>query len=405
MKIVDIGNLPPTGTVPEYMYAHVIRQQRYGRPSTAYVVEEVKVPELAPDEVLIAVMAAGLNYNSVWSAMGYPVDVIKLMQMRKDSTDDFQIAGSDCSGIVYKIGSKVTNVAVGDEVVVQPGYVDPEDPWLKSGGEYLFAPSARAWGYETNWGSYAQFCKVKYIQCMPKPPHLSWEQAAVYMLSGITAYRMLYKYEPHTVKPGDVVLIWGGAGGLGSMAIQLTLMNGGIPVAVVNSEERKQYCEGLGAATINRNEFAHWGELTNDTMSGAGYAAWMSAGAKEFKKSVMTLTGGKLPRIVLEHPGQQTMPTSLFVCDKDGMVVTCAGTTGYIGSFDLRHLWLQRKRIQGSHFAEYEDCIEFNKLIMDKKIMPVLERVEAFNKLPDALQCIQDNVQKGNTAIKIGLSQ
>ena len=402
MKIIDIGSLPPTGIVPEYMYAQVVRRQRYGMPSSAYAIEEIKVPGLAPDEVLVAVMAAGLNYNSVWSALGYPVDVIQLMKLRKDSNEDFQIAGSDCSGIVYKVGNRVTNVAIGDEVVIQAGYFNPQDEWIQGGGDALFAPSARAWGYETNWGSFAQFCKVKYTQCVTKPRHLDWAESSVYMLSGVTAYTMLYKYEPHTVKRGDVVLIWGGAGGLGTIAIQLVLMGGGIPLAIVNSEAKKKYCEEMNALAINRNDFTHWGALTEETMSGEKHKAWLE-NAKEFKKQIMQLTGGKLPRIVMEHPGQQTMPISLFICDKDGMVVTCAGTTGYLASFDLRYLWLQRKRIQGSHFGEMRDCAELNQLIIDKKITPVLDQVEAFHRLPLALQYMHDNIQKGKTAIKIGL--
>lgn len=398
---VEVGSLPPVGIVPECMYAHTLRQNRYGPPITAYEVEKVKVPEIADDEVLVAVMAAGLNYNSVWAATGYPMDMIQVMHLRKEATVDFQIAGSDCSGIVYKVGSKVKNVSVGDEIVVQAGWFDGEDPWVKAGGDAVFAPSARAWGYETNWGSFAQFCKVKGFQCLPKPAHLSWEEAAVYMLSGATAYRMLFKYEPHVVKKGTVVLIWGGAGGLGSMAIRLTKMAGGIPVAVVNSEEKKKFCEELGALAINRKEFDHWGGLTSDMLRPEHQEIWRNR-SKKFLKKILELTGGKLPRIVLEHPGEDTIPTSVFVCDRDGMIVTCAGTSGYFASFDVRYLWLQRKRFQGSHFAEVHECHEFNQLLIDKKIDPVLSETVSFEELPMALQKMYENKHLGNTAIKIG---
>jgi crotonyl-CoA carboxylase/reductase len=243
MEIIELGNLPPLGEVPEYMYAQTLRQHRYGIPAKAFEIEKIKVPGIKDDEVLVAVMATGLNYNSIWAAMGYPMDMIQTMQLRKDTDVDFHVIGSDCSGIVYKVGSKVKNVAVGDEVVLQPGWYEPEDPWVKKGGQPEDAPSGRAWGYETNWGSFAQFCKVKDFMCMTKPKHLNWDEAAVYMVSGATVFKMLLKYEPHVVKQDDVVLIWGGAGGLGTMAIQMVKMAGGIPVAVVHSEDKKKYCE------------------------------------------------------------------------------------------------------------------------------------------------------------------
>jgi len=323
MEIVEIGNLPPVGEVPEYMYAQTLRQNRFNVPSKAFEIEKVKVPELRTDEVLVAVMAAGLNYNSVWAASGYPMDMINVMQLRKEKETDFQIAGSDCSGIVYKVGADVKNVAVGDEVVIQAGWWDREDPFIKAGGDVCFAPSARAWGYETSWGSFAQFCKVKDFMCVSKPKHLAWDEAAVYMLSGATVYRMLCKYDPHVVKKGDVVLIWGGAGGLGTMAIQFTKLAGGIPVAVINSDDKKAFCESMGALTINRSEYDHWGALTSDMLKPETQELWRGK-AKKFLKKIMELTGGKLPRIVLEHPGEATMATSLFVCDRNGMVVTCA---------------------------------------------------------------------------------
>ncbi len=401
MQLIELGKLPPLNEIPEKMYAQVLRANRYGPPITAYQMEEVNVPSIGDDEVLIGVKAAGLNFNSVWAATGYPMDMIEVMHLRKESADDFMIAGSDCSGIVYKIGKNVSRVKIGDEIVVQAGWYDMQEPWIKNGGDPCFAKTARAWGYETSWGSFAQFCKVKEMQCFPKPKNISWDEAAVYMLSGATVYRMLFKYPPHIVTPGDVVMIWGGAGGLGSMAIQLVKMAGGIPLAIVNSKDKENYCASMGALTINRNDFTHWGSLPQGSLMPDTQDIWRNH-AKLFFKKILELTGGKLPRIVLEHPGESTMPTSLFACDKEGMVVTCAGTTGYLATFDVRYLWLQRKRIQGSHFANPDDCGELNQLIIDRKIKPVLSETVSLPELPMALQKMYDNTHKGNTAIRIG---
>lgn len=401
MQISQLGTLPPLDEIPEKMYAQVLRANRYGPPITAYQMEIVDVPSLKDDEVLIGVKAAGLNFNSVWASTGYPMDMIELMKLRNESTDDFMIAGSDCSGIVYKTGKNVNRVKPGDEVVVQAGWYDMQEPWIKNGGDPSFAKSGRAWGYETSWGSFAQFCKAKEIQCLPKPKNISWDEAAVYMLSGATVYRMLFKYPPHTVQPADVILIWGGAGGLGTMAIQLVKMAGGIPIVIVSSSEKEKYCVSLGALTINRKEFSHWGALPHGSLMPDTQEIWRSQ-AKLFLKKILALTGGRLPRIVLEHPGESTMPTSLYVCDKEGMVVTCAGTTGYLATFDVRYLWLQRKRIQGSHYANVEDCNELNQLVIDGKIKPVLYETVSLIDLPAALQKMYDNTHQGNTAIRIG---
>lgn len=402
MELIPIGKLPELGQVPELMYAQTLRANRYGEPKTAFEAEVVPVPEIADNEVLVAVMAAGLNYNSVWAARAYPVDMMALMAQRNESNLPYYIPGSDCSGIVYKIGKNVTNVNVGDAVVIQGGWYDENDEYVKSGGDITISKSFRAWGYETNFGSYAQFCKVKYFQCLPKPNHLNWDAAAVYMVSGVTAYRMLNHYEPHTLKQNDVVLIWGGSGGLGAMAIQLVKAAGAIPVAVVNNHEKMVFCNELGALALNRSEYSHWGAIGSNDVLPETQDKWRNE-VKPFFKDLLNLTGGRLPKIVIEHPGEDTFPTSLYVCDKNGMVVTCAGTTGYAGTFDLRYLWLNNKRIQGSHYANLEECIVLNNLIIKKIINPVLGATFSFHELPTALQLMHDNKHpQGSIAIKIG---
>lgn len=398
-----IGTLPPLGSVPGTMWAQVIRQERYGEPINAFALEEVPVPRPGRNEVLVGVMAAGLNHNAVWAARGYPLDLIEYMKLRDGSRSDHHVIGSDCAGIVYAVGENVSNVKVGDEVVVQAGWVDDDDPWVMRGmPDTTIAPSARAWGFETNHGAFAQFCKVKSRQCLPKPARLTWEEAAVYMLSGVTAYCMLYAYPPNTVKEGEVVLIWGGSGGLGASAIQLVRMGGGIPVAVVSSPEKAAYCRGLGALTLDRSHFSHWGALTEADVLPLTRDKWANA-VRPFEKALKELTGGKMPTIVLEHPGADTLPTSIRVCAGDGMVVTCAGTSGYLGSLDLRFLWLRRKRLQGSHFGELEHCFAYTKLIADGTLSPLLTHTYAFEEVPEAVQRMADNTQPpGNSAVRIG---
>ena len=115
--LYELGETPPAGHVPRHMYASVIRPQRYGEPRDAFEVEVVEVPRPGPRQLLIWVMAAGVNYNNVWAALGQPVDVVASRRRRNPEEPEFHIGGSDASGIVWAVGSQVRDVAVGDEVV------------------------------------------------------------------------------------------------------------------------------------------------------------------------------------------------------------------------------------------------------------------------------------------------
>jgi crotonyl-CoA carboxylase/reductase len=289
------------------------------------------------------------------------------------------------------VGEGVSNVAVGDRVVVHCGQWDADDPVIAAGGDPGFAASFRIWGYETNWGSFAQFTKVQGHQCLPKAPQLTWETAAAPTLVGATAYRMLRGWPPNVVNDGDVVLVWGGAGGLGSMAIQIVAAFGGKAVAVISSEDKAEFCRKLGAVgTIDRRGFDHWGMPPHWTDADA-YATW-SEGAKAFGKALWEAAGERRsPAIVFEHPGEETVPTSIFVCDSGGMVVICAGTTGYNAVADLRYLWMRQKRFQGSHFANDDQAAEFNQMVVDGKVDPCLGRTFAFAEIGTAHQLMGEN--------------
>jgi crotonyl-CoA carboxylase/reductase len=244
---------------------------------------------------------------------------------------------------------------------------------------------------------------VQEHQCLPKPEHLTWEAAAAYMLVGATAYRMLHGWPPHVVSKDDVVLVWGGAGGLGCQAIQIAKAAGAIPIAVVSSDDKVEYCTSLGArGCINRKQFDHWGMLPH-WKDDAAYAKWLK-GARSFGAALWEAVGErKSPRLVFEHPGEDTVPTSIFVCDTGGMVVICAGTTGYNATVDLRYLWMRQKRLQGSHFANDEQAEGLNRLVRDRKVDPCLSRTFAFAEIPQAHQLMYENRHPhGNMAIVIG---
>src|SRR5436190_16330024 len=137
--VYELGEVPDLGVVPSKMIAQVIRQARFGEPVDAFQEEALPTPELGPHDVLVYVMAAGVNYNNVWAAMGVPIDVIKTRQ-KKGEKEDFHVGGSDASGVVWAVGAKVQNVKVGDDVVVHCGMWDHDDPWVKAGKDPMFAP-------------------------------------------------------------------------------------------------------------------------------------------------------------------------------------------------------------------------------------------------------------------------
>ncbi len=400
--LYPLGEAPPPGHVPARMHAQVIRQSRFGEPRTAFQPEVIATPSIGPDEALVYVMAAGVNYNNVWAARGVPVDVIGARQ-KGGEPEDFHIGGSDASGIVYAVGENVKTWKVGDEVVVHCGMWDVHAPEVRAGEDPMFSPSFRIWGYESNYGSFAQFTRVQAHQMVKKPAHLTWEAAAAYMLVGATAYRMLTGWPPHNVRQGDAVLVWGGAGGLGSMAIQIAASLGAKPIAVVSNESKFDFCQKLGAVgCINRKHFDHWGRLPN--WESAAEMNAFTAGARAFGKAIWDILGErKSPRIVFEHPGQDTVPTSVFVCDSGGMVVICAGTTGFNADVDLRYLWMRQKRLQGSHFSNDEQAYAFNDLVLAGKIDPCLSRVFPFDQTGECHQLMHENRHPdGNMAILVG---
>ena len=405
--LYELGETPPLGHVPKQMYASLIRRERYGQPKDAFKVEVVDTPAIGPKDVLVYVMAAGVNYNNVWSALGFPVDVIGARQ-RGGETEDFHIGGSDASGIVWATGAEVRNVKVGDEVVLSCGMWDENAADIKAGADPITSSSNKIWGYETNYGSFAQFTKVQHHQCFPKPKHLTWEAAGAYMLVGATAYRMLMGWQPNVVHEGDPVLVWGATGGLGVMALQITKAKGGVPVAVVSDESKFEMCYQLGAkGVINRRDpaFTHWGRLP-DLDDAAAFGEWMK-GARAFGAKFWEVLGERRnPKIVFEHPGESTVPTSVFMADNAGMIVICAGTSGYNADVDLRYLWMRQKRLQGSHFANVEQCAALNDMVAAKQVDPVLSKVFTFEETGDAHQLMHENGHPpGNMAILVNATK
>jgi crotonyl-CoA carboxylase/reductase len=388
--VTDVGVEP--GTLPDTMAAWVIRQEREGEPIDAFQIEEIEVPEPGAFEVIVRVMAAGVNFNNVWAALGEPVSVF-----RYHPNEDHHIGGSDASGIVWKVGEGVTKWQPGDEVVIHCNQASYEDVEVH-GLDPLAAPSQQIWGYETSWGSFAQFTKVQAQQLIRKPANLNWEEAASYGLTYFTAYRMLI--HQCNIQAGDRVLIWGAAGGLGVFATQLCQITGAQAVGVVSSPEKGELLERIGiTGWIDRNEFT--GMMRKGGESPEEEKARFKE-SRRFCKKVSELLGGQPPDYVFEHVGQATFPTSVLAVKPFGKVVICGATSGFNLDFDVRYLWMRQKQIIGSHFANAYEATRANELIEQGLVRPVLWRTMGFDQVAEAHQLMRENKHLGKISILVG---
>ncbi len=384
------------GELPSTMAAWVIRPEREGEPIDAFQVEEIEVPEPGAFEVIVRVMAAGVNYNNVWAALGQPVSVFGYGDHPQYG---HHIGGSDASGIVWKVGPGVTRWKPGDEVIIHCNQASYEDPEVH-GLDPLAAPSQRIWGYETTWGSFAQFTKVQAQQLLPRPQNLTWEEAASYGLVYFTAYRMLITQ--CELQAGHRVLVWGAAGGLGVFAVQLCAAAGAQCVGVVSSPEKGELVMALGATGyIDRGDFAGMMRRGGETPE-EEKARFKES--RRFSKAAAEILGDQ-PDIVFEHVGKATFPTSVLAVKPFGKVVICAGTTGYNLDFDVRYLWMRQKQIIGSHFANAYECMKANELIEQNRIRPVLWRTMGFEGVPEAHQLMKENQHLGKIAILVGATE
>jgi crotonyl-CoA reductase len=401
--LAAVGKLP----VPESYPAMVVRADeasmfdgmttRDKDPRKSLHLQDVPTPELGPGEALVAVMASAINYNTVWTSIFEPVSTFsflkrygKLSDLTRRHDLPYHIVGSDLAGVVLRVGAGVSKWQPGMEAVAHCLSVELED--AAGHDDTLLDPQQRIWGFETNFGGLAHMALVKANQLMPKPGHLTWEEAACPGLVNSTAYRQLVSHHGAQMKQGDTVLIWGASGGLGSYATQFALNGGAVPVCVVSSPEKAELCRAMGAElVIDRaaESYQFWSDENNQDP-----AEWRRFGAK-----IRELTGGEDPDIVFEHPGRETFGASVFVVKRGGTVVTCASTSGYLHTYDNRYLWMNVKRIIGSHFANYREAWEANRLIDLGRIHPTLSKTYPLAQTGQAAFEVHRNAHQGKVGV------
>jgi crotonyl-CoA reductase len=392
--------------IPESYRAAFVRREDVGMfegmasadkdPRKSLHVGEVATPPLAPDEAYVAVMASSINFNTVWTSIFEPLPTFAFLDRLGRESEwgarharPYHVVGSDAAGVVLCVGSAVRLWQPGDRVTVHCNHVDDQDP--SAHDDSMLAANQRIWGFETNFGGLAELTVVKANQLMPKPAHLTWEEAAVNALCNSTSYRMLVSHNGAAMKQGDVVLVWGASGGLGGYAVQYVLNGGGIPVGVVSTPEKAELLRELGVdAVIDRRAegYRFWAdEATQDERE------WRRFGGR-----IRELVGDD-PDIVFEHPGRQTMGASVFVCKRGGTVVTCAATSGYMVEFDNRHFWMKLKRLIASHFANYHEAWQANRLVSMGRIQPLLSAVHPLEEVGEAALRVHRNEHEGKIGV------
>ena len=367
-------------------------------PRRSLHLDEVATPDLGPGEALIAVMASAINYNTVWTSIFEPVSTFTFLErygrmspLSKRHDLPYHVVGSDLAGVVLRTGPGVHAWTPGDEVVAHCLSVELESP--DGHNDTMLDPEQRIWGFETNFGGLAEMALVKSNQLMPKPSHLTWEEAACPGLVGSTAYRQLVSRNGAAMKQGDTVLVWGASGGLGSYATQLALNGGATPVCVVSSDDKADICRAMGAELIIDRRAEDYRFWTDDNTQ--DQSEWRRFGAK-----IRELTGGDDPDIVLEHPGRETFGASTFVARRGGVIVTCASTSGYLHEYDNRYLWMNLKRIIGSHFANYREAWEANRLIDKCLIHPTLSKTYPLAETGQAAWEVHRNRHQGKVGVR-----
>lgn len=394
--------------LPESMRAAVVRKDEADMfagmeswekdPRKSLHIDEVPIPPLGPNEVLIAPMASALNFNTVWTSIFEPLPTFGFLERFAREGElgarhdlPYHIVGSDAAAVVLRTGPGVTQWKPGDRVTVHCNYVDMEGH--EGHEDSMLDPRQRIWGFETNFGGMADISMVKANQLMPMPTHLTWEEAASLGLVMATSYRMLVGENAARMKQGDAVLIWGATGGIGGFATQFVLNGGGIPVCVVSSQEKVDLLHSMGVEhVIDRKA--------------EGYAFWTEDGQtdyneiKRFGKKIRSMIGRDVD-IVFEHPGRQTFGASVIVCKPGGTIVTCASTSGYMHEYDNRYLWMNLKNILSSHFANYNEAYLANRLVDDGMIHPILSGTYALEDSAEGAYLIHTNQHTGKLGVLV----
>ena len=327
-------------------------------------------PEPGPGEVVLRLKAAALNFNDIWARRGLPRVRIPLPH----------VSGTDGAGVVVALGEGVDNVSVGDEVITYPVRACRRCPACLA-GEEVFCRRMEIWGFQTGplVGSYAEYAPIQAAQVLPKPPGLSWTEAAATTTSLLSVWRMLVTRA--RTRPGDRVLIFGASGGTGSFAVQLTRVLGGVGIAVTSSDEKEEFCYRMGADHVVRSD--------------RGDAADLIA-------AVQALTDRRGVDVVFDHVGETTWEIGIECLRWGGTLVICGATEGFQARTDLRYLWNKQLSLLGSHIGTHREWVQALRLVQEGRIRPPVTETFGLPELVEAQRRMEERRITGKVAVEIG---
>ncbi|MEK8104562.1 crotonyl-CoA carboxylase/reductase [Micromonospora sp. M12] len=361
----EIGDIPPLGEVPARMYASVIRPERYGPPIDAFRTEVVDVPPLGPGQVLVMMMAAGVNYNNVWAALGKPLDVIAARRRRDDT--GFHIGGSEGPAWCGRSARGPSGPA-GDHVVLSGCQWDESAADIRAGADPMTSSSQRVWGTRRTTAPSRSSRWSTSTSAIPAGA------ADLGGGGGVPADRgdrlpAALRLAAARGAPGDPVLIWGGPAGSARWRSRSSARTGR-----TGRRRLQRRPQGTLPRAWALRVSSTGASSTTGSVAGPRRPTGLRGLAQAGTRLRAAVLGGPRRAARTPHragaPGQDTIPTSMYLCDTAGMVVICGGTSGYHADVDLRFLWMRQKRLQGSHFANVAECRAITALVDAGRVDP-----------------------------------
>jgi len=328
----------------------------------ALEIADLPKPKADVGQVLLRVKAAGVNHLDTWVRRGMPGVTLPLPM----------ILGSDAAGVIEEVGPGVLGLKPGDRVFVSAGYSCMRCVECCSGWEPLCKDYGLL-GEHTN-GTQAEFIALAAANVLPLPDGLSFEEGAAFPLVFLTAWHMLVGRAQ--VRMGDDVLVQAGGGGVGTAAIQIARLHGARVIATVGSDDKVPRVKELGAdEAINYR-------------------------TTDFLEEVRRLTRKRGVDVVIDSVGQETWDRSLKSLARGGRLVTCGATSGYQGSTDLRFVFSKGLSILGSTMGSRAELLRVARLVGERKLKPVIDRVLPLEKVADAHRAMAERALFGKIILR-----
>ena len=324
---------------------------------------DVPEPVMGVGEVLVRVRACALNHLDLWLRRGIPSLKIPLPH----------IPGSDIAGEVALAGDGVTNVKVGDRVMLQPGISCGACEKCLAGDDNL-CKSYRIFGEMVDGGC-AEYVKAPAVNCVPIPEGVSFEAAAAFPLVSLTAWHMLIARAK--LQPAETVLVLAAGSGVGSAAIQIAKASGARVIATAGSDAKLARARELGADEV------------------------INHSTEKIASEVKRLTGRRGVDVVFEHVGEATWNESIRSLVPGGRLVTCGATTGYNGAIDIRYLFTRQISLLGSFMGSKADLLAAVEFLKRGLLKPVIDIVLPLEKCAETHRRLENSEQFGKIVLSV----